>query len=351
MITARCKAMRIYLTFIGIYLFILSCSPKKDSTINCSCDTLKLKSELRSVRTDSIKKSTNFYELDSETNRQLWFEDIESIDSTQYTRLWDSYHDNNFYASHRDFKAYYKGATDTQLAIQIGPAGILWTYFTFVLKKRNCCYILTRATFTHARFRYKAYSLISHEKVDSLFGYLKTLKKEELTEEEANYAMASFVDNNNEQVFDVSLEEPKLDKSNEQHRMSHDSSMMKFINFLEANIQWTETYPLEIEKPDHNEPVRKYYDTLQITGSYKINNETGFFFGTIAFEQREKYIQYTWSLVSNKEKLLAAKSSIINFPKISDDPNEFEQAKAQAIEEIKQYKIRGKKIVTEMILN
>src|SRR5688572_19929599 len=106
---------------ISLCLLITCCKVNHKDETSCTCDILKLKSELLSIPIDSATRITNFYEVDSLTNQQLWFADIESIDSTQYTRLWDDYHKNNFHASHNKFKDYYKESLNTELAFQIGP--------------------------------------------------------------------------------------------------------------------------------------------------------------------------------------------------------------------------------------
>ena len=220
---------------------MICCQEKKTVSSECTCDTLKVKSELLTVLNDSLQAAT-FYEKSKEINQQLWFADIESLDSTHFTRLWDSYHDNNFYASHKEFKSYYQQSGNAELAFQLGPAGGLWTYYTFVLKNKKCCYVITRTNFAHARFRYKAYSFVSGQKVDSLFDYIKELKKTEI-KEDTNYLTASFIDNRNNEMFDVEIE--NADQGNDLKRSPPDSTVLKFLNFLDNKIRWTETYPLE----------------------------------------------------------------------------------------------------------
>jgi hypothetical protein len=272
-------------------------------------------------------------------NQQLWFADIESIDSTQYTKLWDDYHENNFHASHKIFKEYYSESPNTELAFQIGPAGPLWTYYTFVLKKRDCCFVFTRTSFAHARFRYKGYSFLSKQKVDSLIDFVKTLHKTKV-DEEAYLMTASFVDNRNDEIFDVVIENVSTD---DHKNLPPDSAVIKFLNFIDAKIKWIETYPLE---PEEVRP--KVYDEFIISGSYIIENEQGDFKAKVIIEKKDTYMYYSWDITSQKGNLLAAKSSTIDFKHIDQDTDQFEFVRREVVNEIKQYKIRNKKIVTEI---
>jgi hypothetical protein len=316
----------------------ISCTIERKTEPACVCDTLKLKSQLSTVSVDSIK-TANFYEVDSIENQQLWFTDIESIDSTHYTRLWDDYHENNFHASHKIFKDYYSKSPNTELAFQIGPAGPLWTYYTFVLKKRDCCFVFIRTSFAHARFRYKGYSLLSQQKVDSLIDFVKTLDKTEV-DEQAYLMTASFVDNRNDEMFDVAIEHVSID---DHKNLPPDSAVIKFLNFVDAKIRWTETYPLE---PEEVRP--KLYDEFSISGSYIIESEQGDFNAKVTVEKKETYLNYSWAITSEKGKLLAAKSSTIDFKQIKQNTDQFDFVKKHVVKEIREYKIRNKKIVIEI---
>ena len=337
--------MRMHVLLMTIYLLALSCKSENKTDFDCTCDTVRVKSELLSYRQGSSGTSSNFYDLSKEANQQLWFDEIESIDSTQFTRLWDDYHENNFRTSHADFKDYYEKSAKVELAFQLGPEGPLWTYYTFVLRKEKCCYIFSRTNFAHARFRFKAYSFVSQSKVDSLFGYLELLQGTKITEDNSNYYSAAFVNNRKNEVVDVLLEEYELDKDGQPVPTPPDSSITRFVSFLEKQIRWTETYPLEPVEPV--EIVPKVYEEVQISGTYK----TGSFKGTMTLERKECYMFYSWSLVSEKGKLLAAKSEILDFKEIPKDQDQFEFAKAQALERIREYKINSKKIFYDLIVN
>lgn len=330
--------MRI-IPIVSLCLVVTCCKVEHKTEPTCECDTLKLKSELLSIPIDSTRENADFYEVDTGTNRQLWFTDIESIDSTQYTRLWDDYHEKNFRTSHREFKDHYKESLNTKLAFQIGPAGPLWTYYTFVLTKRECCFVFSRTSFAHARFRYKGYSILSNQKIDSLFDYIKTLDKTEVNEG-ANYMTSSFIDNINDEIFDVSIEETTMENSK---HSPPDSSVIKFLNFIDAQIKWTETYPLE---PEVVRP--KFYDQFSISGSYIMENERGGFKGKVTVEKKEMYMYYTWDITSEGGKLLAAKSSTIDFKQMTSDTDQFNFVKKYVLREIREYKIRDKNIVVEI---
>lgn len=328
------------ISLVSLCLLVICCNVKHRQEATCDCDTLKLRSQLLSpTLIDSTVRPTNFYKVDSVTNQQLWFADIESIDSTQYTRLWDDYHENNFRTSHRDFKKYYDESLDAELAFQIGPAGPLWTYYTFVLKKCECCYVFTRTSFAHARFRYKGYSILRKQKADSLFDYIETLDKSDV-EEEDHSMTATFIDNRNDEMFDVAIEKFSMDD----HRsLPPDSAIMTFLKFVDTKIKWTETYPLE---PEELRP--KLYDSYVISGRYIIETEQGDFKSKVTVEKKETYMYYSWDITSEEGKLLAAKSSTIDFDKISKDSDQFEFVKKYVVNEIREYKIKNNKIVTEL---
>ncbi len=230
-----------FLSFpIFLSILIISCTPER-KTSDCVCDPLALTSRLSSALPDTLTIE-DFYKLDSKTNQQLWFADIGHIDSTRYTRLWNDYQENNFHASHEVFRNHYRELPDTELAFQIGPAGPLWTYYTFVLKKQDCCFVLTRTSFVHARFRYKAFAILNEQKTDSLFSFLTTFDKTE-TEEDASLMKASFIDNRKNELFEVVMD--KFSAADEP--LPPDSSVIRFLDFVDTKIKWTETYPLKKE--------------------------------------------------------------------------------------------------------
>jgi hypothetical protein len=325
--------------FLALSLLVTCCNVNHKPEAICECDSLKLKTQkLSQVAVDSTRRVKNFYALDSVSNKQLWFEDIESIDSTQYTRLWDAYHENSFQASHRDFRNHYAESPDTELAFQIGPGGPLWTYFTFVLKKKECCFVFSRTSFTHARFRYKAYAILNRQKVDSLFDFMDALdKRDEL--DVGNSMTATFIDRRNDEMFDVAVE-----KFSSDHRsLPPDSAVIKFINFVDTKIKWTETYPLRPEKV-----LPKLDDNFVISGRYRIESEQGNFKAMVKVDKKETYMYYTLTIVSENGKLLAAESSTIDFDQIGKGSDEFEFVRKHVINEIREYKIRSNKIVVDI---
>jgi hypothetical protein len=236
------------------------------------------------------------------------------------------------------FKEYYSKSSDT-LAFQIGPVGDLWTYYTFVLKQRDCCFVFTRTSFTHARFRYKGYSLLSRQKIDSLFAFINTLDETEV-DEEAFLTSASFVNHQSGEIFDVAMETVSPD---DHRHLPPDSAVIKFLNFVDNKIKWIETYPLE---PDQVFP--KSYDKFLISGSYSTEQEQGDFTAKIDIEKKDTYFYYSWDITSENGKLLAAKSSTVDFKQINQNIDQFEFAKKHILDEIKAYKIRNKKLVSKI---
>ncbi|AYB34188.1 hypothetical protein [Chryseolinea soli] len=334
--------MRAFL-LINVCLLAFCCQVKKNTNAECVCDTVKLKSQLRPIVSTPAAEVANFYKENEAENRRRWFAEIERIDSTQFTRLWDDYHDNNFHTSHADFKSFYENSDNTELAFQFGPEGPLWTYYTFILKKKKGCYVFTRTNFAHARFRYKAYSFVGRQTVDDLFDYINTLKRIEM--DEPNYMAASFVDNRNDEVFDVEIERFSMEQNDGGRRLPPDSAIIVFLKFLDNEIRWTETYPLEPEALNPEELRSKTYARFSVSGSYKMENEEGSFTGGMTIEKKEGYIYYSWDITSSSEKLLAAKSSIIDFKYIPKKGDHFEFVKNYVLREIREYRIKDKEVV------
>jgi hypothetical protein len=126
---------------------------------SCKCDSNIAKRQIlkkdfnQILPFDKVSFSqSNFYQLDSQTNRKLWFRDIESPIKTKFTSLWNAYSQSNYYANPIDFLQYYENKHNIELAFMFGPNDDLWAYHIFIIKKINCCYLITRSYFRHNRF-------------------------------------------------------------------------------------------------------------------------------------------------------------------------------------------------------
>jgi hypothetical protein len=209
--------------------------------VYCPCDSLKAnaiansrdfnrKPEYDTSSFDMI----NFFQSDS-VNRMLWFRDVENTDATKFTALWNDYYPAAYHASHPDFVKYYEGKRDIELAFQFGPNLDLWAYHIFVIKKMDCCFLLTRSYFRHARFTYKAYSIINERQLDSLYYILDRINKFK------NSYLGYFVDNRRRNTYFIDLETvvvaPKTRKETRKE-------LQALYDFVDKGINWKKTYRL-----------------------------------------------------------------------------------------------------------
>ena len=140
-------------------------------------------------------------------NTILWYRDVESPDTTKFTKYWNAYVPVNYHADHYDFIEYYKGKPAVDLAFQLGPNGDLWGYHIFVAKNIECCYLLTRSYFRHARFVYKAYAVLTAAQLDSLYSILEPIEKSKVNEKGSTFAYRGyFVDNRHNKTFFIDFE-------------------------------------------------------------------------------------------------------------------------------------------------
>lgn len=225
----------------------LSCTNSQSSlsenTNNCSCDTTRAKKTILSKDYLSINKydtvsfkPDSLYSLSAAENRLLWFRDIESPDTTKFTRYWNDYVPKNYHASNSDFINYYKDDKDIELVFQFGPGGMMWTYYSFVIKKVECCYIITRSSFTHARFRHKAYAFLNNSEMDKLQTILEPYKMTPIPSKEEYGYHGHFLDNRNDRLFFIDFEK-QVDSNNKPTK-----EIMKLYNFVDDSIKWNITY-------------------------------------------------------------------------------------------------------------
>jgi hypothetical protein len=87
---------------------------------------------------------------------------------------------------------------------------------------------------------------------------------------------------------------------------------------------------------------------IQILGTYKLDNKTDSFSGTVTFDERENSIYYSWTLFDKEGKRIARKSLNVAYQQIPLEQDKFEFSKTHAIEEIKKYRIGRDKIIQEL---
>lgn len=237
-------------TSLTAALTLLTAAHNTDDTIKsnspCSCDIaqtrkiIKQKDFNRLLPYDkgSFSKS-DFRNLSKDENRLLWYRDVENINPTKFTSLWDDYSSNNYHASHSDFINFYEGKRDIELAFQLGPSLDLWAYHIFVVKKIGCCYLVTRSYFRHARFTYKAYAIIDDQQLMVLYTLLDKINRHPIPESETRKYCGYFADNRNNKKFyiefnqetEVTAEETKPQKE-----------LADLFQFVDKGIRWKKTY-------------------------------------------------------------------------------------------------------------
>lgn len=217
---------------------------------SCECDSIQTKKIVTSKTfnripqydTSSFDKS-RFYELDSRINRRLWYRDIENPDTTKFTNLWNDYLPANYHASHLDFVKYYEGKKDIKLAFQFGPNRDLWAYHIFIIKKVECCYLITRSYFRHARFTYKAYSIMTGNQLDSLYAVIGNIESQKISDKIEYKYSGYFVDNRHGKKFFIDFEK-EIEKYKENGEERPKKEVKDLYNFLDEKIIWTKTYDL-----------------------------------------------------------------------------------------------------------
>jgi hypothetical protein len=217
---------------------------------SCACDTVETKKIITEKNfnrlprfDDSSFNPQDFYKLAADTNRLLWYRDIENTDTTKFTRLWDDYHRFNYHASHLDFVKYYEGKKDIELAFQFGPNMDLWAYHTFIVRKIGCCYLMTRSYFRHARFNYKAYAILDRGQLDSLYSVLANIPAVPVGEKEEFRYFGYFVDNRNGRKFCTDFQKELTDKTDIGSQSSK-KEIETLYEFVDKKINWRITYSI-----------------------------------------------------------------------------------------------------------
>ena len=87
---------------------------------------------------------------------------------------------------------------------------------------------------------------------------------------------------------------------------------------------------------------------IRISGTYRFNGVAGPFTGTVAFDERENLIYYSWNLYDKEGQSLAHRSMPVTSQQIPVGQDKFEFRKAHAIEGIRKYRIGREKIIQEL---
>ena len=87
---------------------------------------------------------------------------------------------------------------------------------------------------------------------------------------------------------------------------------------------------------------------IQISGTYKLDNRTDSFTGTVTFDERENSVYYSWTLSDKAGKSIGEKSFNVAHQQIPVGQDILEFSKAHALQGIKEYKIGRKKIIQEL---
>lgn len=240
------------LVILGIIAATYSAKKNTPATSPCYCDTLATKmlvtsktfNRLPAYDTSSFERDS-FYYQDSAVNRMLWYRDVENTDTTKFTRLWNDYFLDNYHADHQDFIQYYQGKKDVELAFQFGPNMNLWAYHIFVVKKIGCCYLLTRSYFRHARFTYKAWSVIDKPKLDSLFTLLGKINTLDASKKAGSRYCGYFADNRHHKSYYIEFEKEMQAASSEDGKKTFQvpkKEVQDLYDFIDKNIGWIISY-------------------------------------------------------------------------------------------------------------
>ena len=246
---------RLFLVYLIASFGLMSVCSTNDTLhpeyINCACDTLKTKETITKKTFNRITKydtsafsKSDFYKLNKDTNRMLWYRDIENIDTTKFTKLWNDYVPANYRASDLDFTKFYNRKKDIELAFQFGPNMDLWAYHIFVIKKVGCCFLVTRSYFRHARFTYKAYSIINQEKLDSLYLILNRVNKQPVSDKEEFAYRGYFIDNRNNRTFFIDFKKEIEKVKSDDEIIQPTQEIKELYDFVDKKITWTKTYSL-----------------------------------------------------------------------------------------------------------
>ena len=116
----------------------------------------------KTVRGDSLLK------IKANQNEFLYYREICYPFETKFTKYWSDATDDMYYTNHSDFIEKMKKRDDVKFSFQMGPNGVLWSYYSYVIRDIEGCLLMVQTRNTHARFRHKSYSFLSREKYEGL---------------------------------------------------------------------------------------------------------------------------------------------------------------------------------------
>lgn len=231
------------------YYSLSSCNENREY---CFCNKQKIQDSIStlqtndlSVRIDSLKES-KFYSLSKEESRVLWFNEIENPCKTEYTKLWVS-SNKVYHTSQRDFIEFYNNRQDIELAFQLGPNGMMWSYHLFIVKKIGCCYLIIRTDNTHNHVLNKAYAIVEQKELEELYNIINSQQSYLLDTTFTFSYRGYFIDKRNKRNFYMDFENIQKE-SNPLVKLNRNESLDSFFNYIEDGIPWTETYSIAMDK-------------------------------------------------------------------------------------------------------
>ena len=109
----------------------------------------------------------------------------------------------------------------------------MWAYHIFVIKKLDCCYLITRSYFAHARFTNKRYAILDQNQVDSLFNILKRINKISIDVKPPYAYCGYFADNRNNTKFYINFDKVTQENSDEPKKY-----VDALYDFFDNGIKW-----------------------------------------------------------------------------------------------------------------
>lgn len=168
--------------------------------------------------------------------RALWFRDIESPDTTRFTRSFNSYFRGTYSASAKDFINFYHGRRDVPLAFQLGPNDDLWAFHSFVVKPVDECYLISHSYYRHGRFTFKAFGFLDKGGLDTLREKLLAFTQWPLDTTERYYYELGICDNEKHVALRSNMKEPE-DTTSARSRTMH-----RLYDHLDHSIRWFHSY-------------------------------------------------------------------------------------------------------------
>ena len=173
---------------------------------------------------------------------ELWIRDIESPDTTRYTKYWNEFAGSDLAIGDRGFTDHYSNRSDIEIAFKFGPILYdLFSYHIFVVKEIDNYFLVTRSYFRHNRFTYKAYAILSKERIDRLFSILDIRTKIPMDTAKTSGYIGVFVDNRNNIQYYLDFQKESIEAENNPKKTKE---YLSLFNYLDQEIEWKVTYDL-----------------------------------------------------------------------------------------------------------